>query len=402
MVYDVVVVGAGPAGTSTAAALASRGLTVALVDRNMFPRDKTCGGAVSPRALSSLEAMGLLPAIERGGFRRIRGVRVVSPSGLDVRGDAPTGTRYRNYGYTVLRSDFDEILRRHAVDSGAEFIGGTPVVDLIRRNGRFAGLVLRRGGRTEIEARVVVGADGPGSIVAREAGLYTRDPENLGVASRVVYGNVHDIEDYVEFHYDRNVLPGYAWIFPLADGQVNIGLGGFGDRFKKAGTDVFRLLEVFVRNNPWARDRLGEAEVVLRPAGWVLPMGGRVRRSVADGLVLVGDAAHHINPLTGEGIEYAMEGGMMAADVLSGALEDDDMSASRLGEYEDRWRAAFMPDFNDSIWIRGMMERQFLVNLLVRRARRKRELADTLAGLIANMLPKGDLNSGLKWLRRML
>ncbi|MCI0497007.1 MAG: NAD(P)/FAD-dependent oxidoreductase [Thermoplasmata archaeon] len=403
MAYDVAVVGAGPGGSSTAAALARRGVSVALIDRSMFPRDKVCGGAVSPRALSSLDAMGLLPAVERGGFRRINGVRVAAPNGTDVRGDAPSGTPYRNYGYTVLRAEFDDLMRRHAVDAGAEFICGAPVIDVIRGgDGAITGVVLRRDGRTEVEARAVVGADGAGSVVARKSGLYARDTENLGVAVRVVYANVGGLEDYVEFHYDRSVLPGYAWIFPLADDRVNIGLGGFGDRFKRAGTDVFHLLDVFIRTNRWARDRLKDARVVMEPAGWALPMGGRTPMTVADGVVLVGDSAHQINPLTGEGIEYAMEAGAMAADVLAKALDEGDLSRGRLMEYDRRWRDAFMSDFDDSIRIRDMMERQSLVNMLVRRARKKPALASDLAGIIANMLPKERYNTRFKWFRRMI
>jgi geranylgeranyl reductase family protein len=402
MDYDVAVVGAGPGGSSTAAALAGRGLKVALIDRSDFPRDKVCGGAVSPRALSSLDEMGLLSRVENAGFRKIRGVRVSSPNGMDVLGDAPTGTPFRNYGYTVLRSDFDEIVRLHALDKGATFIGGAPVIDLVRTDGAVSGVVLRQNGRTEVTARAVVGADGPGSNVAKLTDLYSRDPGNLGVASRAVFRNVHDIEDYVEFHFDRSVLPGYAWIFPLADGHVNIGLGGLAERFKKDGSDVFHLLDVFMRKNKWAKDRLVDAEVVLKPQGWVLPMGGKVKRSVGDGVVLVGDSAHHINPLTGEGIEYSMEAGRMAADVLVRAIEADDTSEKRLEEYETRWRDSFTSDFENSIRIRNMLQGQALFNLLVRRARKKKVLADTLAGLIANMLPKEELNSRSKWLRRLL
>jgi geranylgeranyl reductase family protein len=402
MDFDVAVVGAGPGGSSTAAALAEKGLKVALIDRSDFPRDKVCGGAVSPRALSSLEEMGLLSKVAGAGFRKIRGVRVSSPNGMDVLGDAPIGTPYRNYGYTVLRSEFDEIVRLNAIDKGATFIGGAPVIDLVRRGGTVSGVVLRQNGQTEVTCKAVVGADGPGSVVAKLTDLYSRDPDNLGVASRAVFKNVHDIEDYVEFHFDRSVLPGYAWIFPLGDGHVNIGLGGLVERFKHDGSDVFHLLDVFMRKNKWASERLADAEVVLKPQGWVLPLGGRVARSVTDGVLLVGDSAHHINPLTGEGIEYSMEAGRMAADVLVATIEADDLSEGALEEYETRWRKAFTSDFENSIRIRNMLQSQSLFNLLVRRAKKKKVLADTLAGLIANMLPKEDLNSRFKWFRRIL
>jgi len=165
---------------------------------------------------------------------------------------------------------------------------------------------------------------------------------------------------------------------------------------------VFHLLDVFMRKNKWAKDRLVDAEVVLKPQGWVLPMGGKVTRSVGNGVVLVGDSAHHINPLTGEGIEYSMEAGRMAADVLARAIEAGDTSETRLEEYETRWRDSFTSDFESSIRIRNMLQSQALFNLLVRRAKKKKVLADTLAGLIANMLPKEDLNSRFKWFKRIL
>lgn len=401
MRYDVIVVGAGPAGSTIAMLLARKGFDVLLLDREKFPRDKVCGGAISPRSLSALERIGLLARFTGLGFRRIRGVRVFAPGGEHVNCDAPDGTHYRNYGYTVLRDVFDDMLRSAAMDAGADFVGGTEVKGTTRREGQVME-VLTGEGKIEHSTQVVIGAEGARSVIARSMGMYDLDWENLGVANRVIYTLDGEMDDYVEFHYDRSLLPGYAWIFPLHDNMVNIGLGALSARLRRTGSDIFVLLKRFLNHNPVAKELLRGAKMERKTRGWVLPMGGRISRTAGDGILLIGDAAHHVNPLTGEGIEYAMEGAVIAADVLENALEVGDLSSARLSEYDRRWREVFTPDFEASIKIRRMMSHPLLMDILVSRARKKESLASSLAGIIANMMDKKEFASYLSWIRRMM
>ncbi len=402
MAPEVVVVGAGPGGSSTAYFLAKAGYDVKLLDRAEFPREKVCGGAISPRALNMLDELGIYGKFEKQGFQRIRGVKVRAPNGKFMTGDAPEGNKYRNFGFTVRRTEFDDLLRNHAIDAGAEFQGGTFVKNVLRKNGRPTGVIARIGGANKIvTADLIIGADGPGSMISRAMGLNKRELKDIGVANRAYFANVEGLSEYVEFHYDLSVLPGYAWIFPLGDGTANIGLGGIVPYLKKADADIFKLIDKFVGST--VADRLKGAKLESKILGWPLPMGGAIERSYADNVMLVGDAAHMVNPLTGEGIEYAMEAGKMAAEVGVKALEERDTSAAFLKAYETEWRSHFTEDYKYSIKIRKMlMARPWLMNIVVGRAQKKEKLAQLMAGVIANITDKKEAGSPFRWLKYVL
>lgn len=304
---DVVVVGAGPAGSTAALVLARGGATVALVDKATFPRDKACGDLVGPRALAVLASLGLTPP----GGRAVGEMIVIGPTGRRVLLPARAGTSYPGQAIAVTRRRFDEWLRREAIDAGAEPVDGR-VASLLPDGG----VVLDDGRR--LNADVVVGADGATSGVATAAGLVDRQAVLWGFAARTYV--VQDVDRPVIALWDegrRRGFPGYGWIFPGEGGQANIGLG-IGLKAARGGAsrvaqqfDAFadHLRQCGLLDGPVPPHRLG---------GW-LKMGMVGTVSARGRVLLVGDAAGLVNPLQGEGIAPAITSAASAARaVLAG------------------------------------------------------------------------------------
>lgn len=305
--YDVVVVGAGPGGSTAALVLARAGARVALVDKATFGRDKACGDLIGPRAIALLAQLGLDP----GPGRRVGEMVVVGPSGRRVVLPARTGLTYPGYGIALPRLRFDAWLRDAALGAGAE-----PVTGRVRSGGRrddWSGVVLDDGRR--LAADVVVGADGATSVIAEHAGLIEPRSVLWGFAQRAYVDE--DVERPVIALWDDRPwrgFPGYGWLFPGVDGAANVGLG-LGLGATRAGAsravasfDAFcdHLRNLGLLTRPVAHRRLG---------GW-LKMGVVGTRPAAGRTLLVGDAAGLVNPLQGEGIAPAIVSGYAAASAI--------------------------------------------------------------------------------------
>ncbi|MEP6659115.1 MAG: geranylgeranyl reductase family protein [Acidimicrobiales bacterium] len=299
---DVVVVGAGPAGSTAALVLARGGARVAVVDKTTFPRDKACGDLIGPRGVQLLHDLGVSPK----GAQAVGEMVVVGPTGRRVLLPARAGRRYPGYALAVPRARFDAQLREAALDAGAVGV-----------DGRFVaidddGIVLADGRRLTADA--IIGADGATSLVADAAGLVSRD--------RVLWGFA--VRSYVATSVERPVIalwndsprrgfPGYGWLFPSPGGAANIGLGlGMGAERTRAARAA-RSLDDFVAH----LQRVGVLDSAVsvdgrRLGGW-LKMGIVGTAPAHRRVLLVGDAAGLVNPLQGEGIAQAMESGQAAA-----------------------------------------------------------------------------------------
>jgi geranylgeranyl reductase family protein len=317
--YDVVVVGAGPAGSTAAIVLARGGARVALVDKASFERDKACGDLIGPRGLAALADLALGPLDGRVVGEMI----VVGPTGRRVRLPARAGRTYPDHGLAVPRVRFDAWLRQAAIDAGAEPFTGRATADLRDEAGRLTGVVVA--GRHRLRADLVIGADGATSTIAEAAGLV--DPRFVlwGFAQRA----------YVTQEVDRPVIalwdesrwkgfPGYGWLFPGVDGAANVGLGlGLGQN----RTDASRAVSSFDAFCARLRDLgLLSAPVRGRRLGGWLKMGMVGTIPARDRTLLVGDAAGLVNPLQGEGIAPAITSGRAAAEAV---LADPGTAAHR-------------------------------------------------------------------------
>lgn len=324
-VYDVLVVGAGPAGSTAAMLLAERGFGVLVVDKDRFPRDKVCGDGIAPRAVHSLQVLGVEGEL-KGRFRRTSGIRFYATRDGVTEVRYPMGSRYPDHGYVVPRRELDDILLRRARDKGAQVLEGCRVVGLLEpEGGRIPGVrAEKEGERLEIRARYILGADGPSSVVGREAGLLHRDPLYLGVSLRCYMRGVRDLADFLEIYPEDAISPGCGWIFPVSGDTANVGVGFMLYARREKDLNLNRLWEAFLRDTRHAAQKLASAEPLERPRGAILRVGLRGAFPRRANVLLAGDAASMTNPISGEGITYALESGRWAAETLAAALHCGD------------------------------------------------------------------------------
>jgi geranylgeranyl reductase family protein len=325
---DVIVVGAGPAGSTTAAYLARSGLDVLLLEKTSFPREKVCGDGLTPRAVKALVSLGI-PLHEQDGWLPNKGLRIIG-GGVRLEMPWPELASYPGYGLMRSRLDFDETLARNAQKSGARLIEGITVTGpmLDDRTGRMTGVTGREtadgsGPERTYRGRVVIAADGNSSRLSVAMGLRKREDRPLGVAVRTYYTSPRHDDDYLEswlelWDGDR-LLPGYGWIFGAGDGTSNVGLGLLNTSEAFRNTDYRALLRRWLAGMPqsWGFTEENRTQPVR---GAALPMGFNRTPHYTDGLLLAGDAGGMVNPFNGEGIAYAMESGEIAARIVTQAL----------------------------------------------------------------------------------
>ena len=325
---DVIVVGAGPAGSAVAFYLATAGLDVLVLEKTHFPREKVCGDGLTPRAVKALTGMGV-PIAEEDGWLRNKGLRIIGGGGR-IELPWPEMSSYPGFGLVRNRLDFDEILARHAQKAGARLLEGInvsgPILD--DRTGAMVGVTARAAAsegpaQRRFRARLVVAADGNSSRLSVSMGLRKRDDRPLGVAVRTYYTSPRHDDDYLEARLDlwdgSSLLPGYGWIFGMGDGTSNVGLGLLNTSSAFGNIDYKDLLKRWLGAMPpeWGFAEENRTEPVR---GAALPMGFNRTPHYTNRLLLVGDAGGMINPFNGEGIAYALESGEIAARVIVQAL----------------------------------------------------------------------------------
>jgi geranylgeranyl reductase family protein len=320
---DVIIVGAGPAGATTAYYLAQAGLDVLVLEKATFPREKVCGDGLTPRAVKALVQMGV--PIEEQGWLKNKGLRVIG-GGRRLELDWPDLTTYPGYGLVRTRADLDETLARRAQAAGARLEEGVTVTGPVMddRTGRIAGVTTESNGAITTRAgRIVIAADGNSSRLSVAMGLLKRDDRPLGVAVRTYYSSPRHNDDYLESWLDLwdgdRLLPGYGWIFGMGDGTSNVGLGLLNTSEAFGKTDYRALLRKWLAGMPeeWGFTEENRTEPVR---GAALPMGFNRTPHYYNGLLLVGDAGGLVNPFNGEGIAYAMESGEILARTVTQAL----------------------------------------------------------------------------------
>jgi geranylgeranyl reductase family protein len=326
--YDALVIGGGPGGAATAFHLARGGARVLLCEKQTYPRDKVCGDGLTPRAVRALDHMGLRE--EYQDWSRSAGLKVHG-GGHVIELPWPELEDYPSFGLARPRTDLDQLLARTAAKAGADLWEATEVVEPLVERGLVRGAVVCREGEDPVALRseVVVAADGASSRFAQALGLRRDEQRPIGVAVRQYYRSSRDtdpwIDSYLELWRGQDLLPGYGWVFPLADGTVNVGVGLLNTSAHFRNINYRRLLKEWVPTvgPEWG---FGADDAVAKPRSHPLPMGANRHPPVHRGVLFVGDAAGLVNPFNGEGIDYALESGELAAQAALRALESGDRS----------------------------------------------------------------------------
>ncbi len=392
---NVLVVGGGPAGASASYWLARDGHDVTLVEKKEFPRDKTCGDGLTPRAILQLQDMGFDFAVAE--FHTITGLRSYAGDDLMLEMAWPDHSRFPNWGGVIRRRDLDEQVARLTEKQGVAVRQKTeakPVVD----EGRLVAVDLVHGGETErVEPDMVVIADGSLDRFGRVLGTSRRKDYPMGLAARGYYSSPRSGDTFLESQLDIRddsgaSMPGYGWVFPLGDGTVNVGVGLLSTFKRWKHVNTTRMMNDYVDHSAPDYWDLGDHSKLSNPEGGKLTMSFSKGPLVGANWVVVGDAAGAINPWNGEGISYGYETGRLAAEYVTQALGAGDPSL--LHRYTQR--------LDDEYGLYYKMARIFvklignppLMRTLAHVGLRNRPLMEWTLKVMANLLDEDDKHMG--------
>jgi len=392
--HDVLVIGGGPAGSAAGFWLAKAGHDVCVLERKVFPRDKTCGDGLTPRAVHQLREMGLEPTIAAGSHRH-GGLRAVA-HGITLELPWPEHPVYPGYGYVIRRRDLDSIVADAATDAGATVRTGVEALQPVVSDGVVTGAVVkdkRTGETSEVHARYVIVADGSLSRFGRALGTARNKTYPQGIAIRGYFESPISTDPWIESALDVHdregrSMPGYGWIFPLGDGTVNLGIGLLSTFKGYRDVNTTHLMREWAATAP---ERWGiDPEAALAPpTGGRLPMAGSVNPKVGPNWLVVGDAAGSINPFNGEGIDYAYETARMAADLIDEALVAG--SPAPLQRYTVLLDREYGLYFKVARHFARIIGRPVLMRELTRVGMRSHTLMEWVLRIMANLLREDEL-----------
>lgn len=403
--YDVVVIGGGPGGATTAAYLSKLGHSVLLLDKQKFPRDKTCGDAISGKSRGVLRDLGITDIVEAQPHSKVFGIIFSAPDGTVVDIPIPQDKGV-DYGYCCRREVYDNLLFSYVkglknVTTMEEF----EMTDVIKEGNRVVaikGTDKKTGKEMTFNGKVFVGADGALSMFARKLGYPESDPHHICAGARGYYKGVKGLTTRIELHFVKEAIPGYFWIFPLEDGMANVGIGMLASDVAKHKYNLKDLMLKIISDNPMFKDRFSEAEMVGNIKGWTLPLGSNHKKPYGEGFVLVGDAASLIDPFSGEGIGNAMTSGKIASATIHKALLANDFSEKMLAEYDKNLYALLGYELNNSYKMQKRGKQEWLINLVLRKATKNKELRDYIGSSLIDQHARQGFGSPLFYLSILL
>ncbi len=414
--YDVIVAGAGPGGSTTAAYLGQLGRRVLLIDKAQFPRDKTCGDALSGKSMRVVRELGLVEEVEKLPHGNIRGVTFSAPNRVSVSIPFQTSDPNRpgGSGYCLRRMHTDNLFFNAAKKTkNVTTMEKFQVNEVVFENGAAVGVKgidLNDAKREEriFRAKVIVGADGVNSAVARsvlgeKAAL---DPAHSCDAVRAYYSGISGLTDQIEIHFVKATMPGYFWIFPMENGTANVGLGlvskDLQAKMKKDKTNLLSMFDYILKDEPMFKERFANAKAISPITGWRLPFGSARRQLAGDGWVLVGDAASLVDPFSGEGVGNATASGRMAAQFIDEAIERNDVSKLSLGAYEVAVWEELGKELATSYKMQRLGRYEWLLNLVVNKAAKKPAVRELISASLSDEVAKKKFENPLTYVWLLL
>lgn len=331
--FDVIIVGAGPAGASCALALQNANLNILLLDKHSFPRDKVCGDAIGGRSIKLLEKIAPDFVNELRIFEK---KEFISTTRVFIDNYKPFNLYWKNESYCIKRVDFDDLLLKHAIQSGKtlQFQDNFKVDTIIQEDTTI--IIGNKSSNTYFSANMMIAADGSQSFLAKQLIDLKLDNHNFSAAVRAYYSNVGGLlPNQTEVHIYKNILPGYLWVFPLGQNLSNVGLGMLSDQVAKRKFDLKQSLKDNLLHHPNLKDRFKDAKLETDVKGFGLALGSRKLTYYGNRFLLIGDAASLIDPKSGDGISNAIESGMIAATTIIHAHQQNDFSKDVLVKYQN-------------------------------------------------------------------
>ncbi len=390
--FDVAIIGAGPAGSSAAYFLARAGFKVLLLDKATFPRDKTCGDGLIPRALPILAEMGILDAVMPRGWKLDK-LEVSSPSGRTVQFSIPPLPNAPNYAVVIPPLLHDNKLLQQAIAAGADFRGGVHVRGLLT-DANGVSVQVEQGSTTEtIRATLAVVATGASTALLSSIGIPAPKP-NI-VAARAYFEDIQSLPPHFQFRFDGVVLPGYGWVFPTSPTSANIGAGFIRTGKREHHQSTQTAFNNFIQS-PTMKTLLSGAEQVGALKSFPIRTDFATARTFAERVLLVGEAAGLVNPLTGDGIDFALESGKIAAQHIGHMLRLGDVSASQMQTYDTMLRQRYQNLFRFSGQVSRFSLNRRALDVLVPLAAVRPRLPEVLVNILLGAQPAPENMSFLR------
>lgn len=393
---DVLIIGAGPSGTTAALFLAKKGIQSVILEKEKFPRDKICGDALSGKTVEVLNKLDKSLVEELGGNQKFLGswgVTFVAPNGQALRVPFQTNRAKKNApGFISRRIDFDNWLAEKAKANSAIQLLEQCEVRHYRREAN--GIVAEAKNGKVFKSKLIIACDGAYSGFAKSIGGLKTEPMHNCFGLRAYYKNVKglDTENFIELHFLKEFLPGYFWIFPLPNGGANVGVGMRADKMTAKKINLKKSFESIVAGNPVMRERFAGAELLGDIKQFGLPLGSKKRRLSGDNYMLCGDAAMLIDPFTGEGIGNAMFSGYYAALQTEKCLGQNDFSAAGMQQYDEELYKRLWSELLLSYRMQQLVNFPSLFNFVVKKANSNPLLSETISCMFEDL----DMRARLK------
>ncbi len=391
--FDLIIVGAGPAGCACAYTLRNSNIKIGLFDKSSFPRDKICGDALSADVVNQFYRLddSLGKSFEAMSEKLdSHGVRFYSPNGRELNIDFVNPNYGKAAGYISKRIDFDSFWFDQVKEQDNIEIFLNSKVDAIARNDD--GVTLKAGDK-EYFAPMIIGADGAHSIVNRELGTIKVEKHHYCAGLRQYFKGVTGFHpsNHIELHFYNDLLPGYFWIFPLPNGHANVGLGMLSSEVSKRKVNIKERLHDIINSHPNIKNRFKLAEPLEEIQGYGLPIGSKKRPISGDGFLLLGDAASLIDPFTGEGIGNAIRSGRIAAEHI--------IESHKSGQYDAKFNKRYDSIIYKKMWnelrlgrtLQQLLKYPRLFNFIVKKANNNSSIKLLLTSMLDNVDLKKEL-----------
>ena len=403
--HPIIIIGAGPAGSTTALALAKKGISCLLLDQSEFPRDKVCGDALSGKVLLTLKRIDplLVDGLATQDYTLdSHGVTFVAPNGKVLK--VPfrrEENKEKPPGYISRRYDFDNWLFNNAKNANGVQTKLNVRIEKFRRDGKDW-IISDKDEKHVYRTSLLIAADGAHSRFAKEVGGIQMEDEHYCAGLRAYYKGVKDLDPngYIELHFVKDFLPGYFWIFPLPNGYANVGVGMRSDVVSKKKVNLKEDMLKLIREYEPIRKRFEGAEMEGPIRGYGLPLGSKKRPLSGDGFILLGDAGSLIDPFTGEGIGNAMISGLKAAETIE-ALNGN-YAADALKMYDDSVYKRLWPELSLSKKMQELVKYPWLFNLVVNKAVRSKTLRETISCMFEDIDLRGRLKDPKFYLKVLM